>query len=88
MPSFVTPVSALLLCVPMPNTSVPLALAAPVSGTGGNCRITPLLFTENFLTGLVTCCATGTTVPVQFVPFAHEKYMLLSAVVAQLVPQS
>ncbi len=68
----------------MPNISVPLALAEPVSATGGNWMITPLLSAANF----VTCCASGTVVPVQFASFVQEKYIAFCAVLTHEEPQS
>src|ERR1700754_2766171 len=72
----------------MPNISTPVALTAPLSGTGGNCTITPLLLTANFVTGFVTCCASGTATGEQFAPLLHAKYIALSDVLTHPLPQS
>ena len=45
---------ALLAWVPTPKVSVPLSVAAPVSGTVGNVKTTPLLSRSNSVTGLAS----------------------------------
>src|SRR5882762_10098580 len=55
----------LLERVPMPNTSDPLAVAAPAARTGGSSTITPLSSVANRLTGFETCAAVGNEVSTQ-----------------------
>src|SRR6516162_7736191 len=64
MGSLVALPRALLLSVPMPNTSEPFhGAAAPVAPTAGNSMITPLLSVANFTAGFGNCSC-GVTVPV------------------------
>src|SRR6516225_11828991 len=49
---------ALLLCVPMPNTSEPFSGAGrPLATTAGSSMITPLLSAAKSVTGFCNCCA-------------------------------
>ena len=50
--------SALLVRVPMPNTSDPDTVVVPALPTAGRSMITPLLSVPNRITGFGSCCMT------------------------------
>src|SRR5262249_6444159 len=73
--------------VPIPNIKEPDTLAAPLAGTLGSVRTTPLLSTGSSVTGFCTCPPNGTAVPVQ-IAATHEKYSPVLLLFAHVGPQS
>ena len=64
--------SALLDCVPMPKTSEPASVAAPVAGTVGNSMMAPFLSWAKKAMGFDTCAATATSTSAQVLGVAQE----------------